>query len=202
MKFIKFLHKQGKTKESLPDAFDEKLEIRTVEKPVIPLSSLKAELIKCSMKAKEPIEFPIIEGDKYSKIELDCLDNYVTMYLPDGYDMKSYVPMECEDSEPPKYEDYQEYPCIEKKPDENNGGNYYTIFFGDFIKLLLNEFYAYSGVDKSFYDRLGEIPVVIDLEGKCEDPKKYFTDDIVVSHQYYLITNANGDALAYIYMKI
>ena len=201
MRFKKFVQMYSKIKESLPKAFDEAVEFHTPVSPIIPLSAIKSKLISCSFKAEEPNEFPIIVDGKIKKKEIDCFDAYVTIYVPESHELKSLSPITLDDDASTEDIQYDEYQAIESKEDDI-GGRYHTIFFGDFLKMLLNETYSYCGVDKSFYDRLGVIPVIIDKKSGIEEPQLYHMNDSVMGHIYYPVTDDNGNTLAYIYMKI
>lgn len=169
MNIMKFIRKQGKTKESNPKIFEESIECEVDKNepavPIIPLSSIRSELIKCGFKAEEPDKFMMIDNGKVKKVSIDCFDT-VTFAIEGAYELKAVNFANKDNIVIEETKDLIEYLPVEIKPikPEDHDGNLFTLFFGDFLKMIILHQYYNMNVLKSFYDRLGDIPVFVSNE--------------------------------------
>lgn len=194
MKLSKFITKQGQTKDSTPKMFEESIEVEfpgiPVESKVIAMSSIKFELLKCSFEATEPFSFfACKDGKKLKRVGIDYFD-MIEIIILDGYELKG---KNYEDSE----EGFREYSPVEVNQKE--GYTVATIFFGDFLKMILHDMYVNMGVSKSFILRLGTIPVVVYKDGNVDSNLKGSIDPYNI-YSFHLTTE-KGDEY-YIHSKI
>lgn len=192
MNIVKFIRKQGKTKDADPKIFEESITcnfpLRAFDDKVIPISSIKDELIKCSFKAEEPEKFFAIIDGKGKKVNIDCFDT-VNIIIPKNCKLKAvnFKDMNSTDVTP---NDIKEYEYVEKK--ERDIGDEYTIFFGDFLKMIMHDQYNTIHVVKDFYNRMGDVPVIIDSENEYIDIFSAYTGSDP-RNPYIELTTEKGD---------
>lgn len=197
MHIMKFIRKQGKTKESSPKIFEESIECEVDTNdpvtPIIPLSSIRSELIKCGFKAEEPDKFMVIDNGKVKKVSIDCFDT-VSIALPGGaYELKAVNYTNKDDIHIDKDKDLIEYHPIEVADlaiDGDHVDTVFTIFFGDFLKMVMFDQYFYLKVIKSFYDRLGDIPVFV---SSADNEVYERIEEIDLVRNYVEVTTEKGE---------
>ena len=194
MNIVKFIRKQGKIKEADPKIFEEPIEceVRVNEKmhPIIPFSYIRSELIKCGFKAKEPNKFIMLDGSKIKKCEIDCFDT-ITFAIKGNYELKAVNFKDLNTFGIDETKDLIEYKPIEVNP-VGHGEDvvFFTIFFGDFLKMVMLDQYYHIGIQKPFYDRLGDIPIFVSKEN---DTIVYRFGEENLFEEYLEVSTEKGD---------